>query len=464
MSFVSPEFALLCLLFFPLFWALARHAQAQKWLLIVAGYGLYMSWVPAFALVLLAYSTAVWALARWTASRPPIRPAPWALGLWLAGLFLLGVKYYEFLRQTLLTLGAGLGGWLPLGEWATPVAVSFFTFQAITYLVAVGRDELPARSWSDVVLFLCFWPTLFAGPIWRATDFFAQRDAGVCGQPMQPHRALYLILLGLLQKLVLASWLAAQVVDPVYRLPEQYGGLSVAGAMVGYSLQIFFDFAGYTCIVTGLGLLLGYRLPENFLQPYLARNVQEFWTRWHVSLSRFIRDYIYIPMGGNRRGWARTQWHVLAGMLISGLWHGTQWTFVFWGLLHGLAVVVLHVAQRAGMPAWPRWLACLLTFTFVTLAWVFFRADDVPQALQLLAALWPADGGASQATVPWLTVLVLLGVLWWFSARAQQVEAWSVRVMQEMDVLQLVCALVLATSVLIALGPEGVPSFIYYRF
>lgn len=462
MSFVSPEFALLCLLFFPLYWGAARFPQAQKWLLILAGYGLYMTWVPAFALLLLAYSTVVWALARCAWHRPGW-PAHWVFGLWLAGLFLVGVKYYEFLRHTVQALSAGLGAWLPMADWAAPVAVSFFTFQAITYLVAVGRDGMPARSWSDVVLFLCFWPTLFAGPIWRAADFFAQRDAG-CAQPLQPHRAFYLIWLGLLQKLVLASWLAAQVVEPVYRLPEQYGSLSVAGAMVGYSLQIFFDFAGYTSIVTGLGLLLGYRLPDNFLQPYLARNVQEFWTRWHVSLSRFIRDYIYIPMGGNRRGWVRTQWHVLAGMLISGLWHGAQWTFVLWGLLHGLAVVALHLGQRGGMRPWPRWLAQGITFTFVTLAWVFFRADDVPQALQVLTALWAEPAQGATADVPWLAVLGLLLALWWFSARAQRVQAWSVRVMQEMDVLQLLCTLVLGACVLIALGPEGVPSFIYYRF
>jgi D-alanyl-lipoteichoic acid acyltransferase DltB (MBOAT superfamily) len=316
-----------------------------------------------------------------------------------------------------------------------------------------------------VLLFLCFWPTLFAGPIWRAADFFAQRDAGACGRPLQPHRALYLIGLGLLQKLVLASWLATQVVDPVYRWPEQYGSLSVLGAMVGYSLQIFFDFAGYTWIVTGLALLLGYRLPDNFLQPYLARNVQAFWTRWHVSLSRFIRDFIYIPLGGSRLGWTRTQWNVLAAMLLSGLWHGAQWTFVLWGLLHGLAVVALHLGQRAGLRAWPRGLAQATTFAFVTLAWVFFRADDVPQALEVLQALWPADEAGVRTALPGLAVVpCLLAALWWFSARATTLEAQVVQTMQEMGRLQLLCLLVLTTSVLVGLGPDGVPGFIYYRF
>jgi hypothetical protein len=191
---------------------------------------------------------------------------------------------------------------------------------------------------------------LFAGPIWRAEHFFAQTDrqrpARRVGSPRQGWLALYLIVLGLVQKVVLASWLSAQVVDPVYKSPDQFASVSLGAAMLGYSLQIFLDFAGYTLIVTGLALLLGYRLPVNFRQPYLARNLSDFWTRWHVSLSSFIRDYIYIHLGGNLLGWGRTQLNVLSGMLISGLWHGANWTFVVWGLLHGLGVVVQQNLER----------------------------------------------------------------------------------------------------------------------
>jgi alginate O-acetyltransferase complex protein AlgI len=216
--------------------------------------------------------------------------------------------------------------------------------------------------------------------IFAQTD--RQRPARRVGSPRQGWLALYLIALGLVQKVVLASWLSAQVVDPVYKFPDQYASVSLAAAMLGYSMQIFLDFAGYTLIVTGLALLLGYRLPVNFRQPYLARNLSDFWTRWHVSLSSFIRDYIYIPLGGNRLGWGRTQLNVLSGMLISGLWHGANWTFVVWGLLHGLGVVVQNMAKRWGMPAWPRWAAQILTFVFVSVAWVFFRADSLPQAIK----------------------------------------------------------------------------------
>lgn len=469
MSFVSPEFALVCLLFFPVYWALADQWRWQRGLLIVSAYALYASWVPFFAVVLLAYSTVVWALGRWMQmARPSHRPL--VLGLWLAGSFLVALKYYEFVRESFQALleGTGFQSLLPVLDVVAPVGVSFFTFQAITYLVSVGRQSLPARSLADVLLFLSFWPTLFAGPILRAEHFFAQVDAAQVGRPIQGWRALYLIALGLVQKVVLASWLAAQVVDPVYRFPEQHTSASLLAAMLGYSLQIFLDFAGYTSIVTGLALLLGYTLPVNFRQPYLARNLSDFWTRWHVSLSSFIRDYIYIPLGGNRRGWARTQWNVLAGMFISGLWHGANWTFVVWGLMHGLGVVALNLASRLGMKPWPRLAAQVVTFSFVTLAWVFFRADSLAHAGQMLQGLLippqQAVLAGSGQPAPWLPLILLTGAVLGLSAWAQALEAWCTGLLQRMGRW---AACMVLSAVLFAVlywGPEGVPGFIYYRF
>jgi len=265
MSFVSPEFALFCLFFLPLYWALASHARWQRGLLIVTGYGLYATWVPVFAWVLLAYSTVMWALGRWMSQAGRTR-WPLYLGLWLAGSFLLSLKYYEFVRETFQTVlqNTGFYSLLPVLDVVAPVGVSFFTFQAVTYLVMVGRQPQAARSWPDVLLFLSFWPTLFAGPILRADHFFAQLDQREptrrVGLPRKAWLALYLITLGLVQKVVLASWLSAQWVDPVYKFPEQASSVVLAAAMVAYSLQIFLDFAGYTAIVTGLALLLGFRL------------------------------------------------------------------------------------------------------------------------------------------------------------------------------------------------------------
>lgn len=470
MSFVSPEFALLCLLFLPVYWSLAEHPRAQRGLLIASAYGLYATWVPVFAGVLGVYSTVIWGLGRWMQRAAPAR-LPLVLGLWLAGSFLFTLKYYEFVRETfqaLLQL-TGLVSLLPVLDWVAPVGVSFFTFQAVSYLVMVGRTPALARSWPDVLLFLSFWPTLFAGPIWRAEHFFAQTDdpdpARCVGHPHQAWLALYLITLGLVQKVVLASWLSAQVVDPVYKFPDHYASVSLAAAMLGYSLQIFLDFAGYTLIVTGLALLLGYRLPVNFRQPYLARNLSDFWTRWHVSLSSFIRDYIYIPMGGNRLGWGRTQLNVLTGMLISGLWHGANWTFVVWGLLHGLGVVVQNTAKRWGMPVWPRWAAQMLTFVFVSLAWVFFRADSVPQALHMLQGLWQSQAGFwLPEQLPWwglLGIAALVGGLSPWALRWQRLSvAWLARLGPWLGGV----LLALLWCVVLYGAPEGVPSFIYYRF
>jgi alginate O-acetyltransferase complex protein AlgI len=466
MSFVSPEFGLLALLFFPLYWGCAAMPRLQRGLLILSGYALYATWVPAFAGVLLVYSTVVWGLGRWMAfvRKPRL---PWVLGLWMAGSFLVTLKYYEWVRETCQALLSpwGFHSLLPVVDVVAPVGVSFFTFQAITYLVAVGQRSSAARSWPDVLLFLSFWPTLFAGPILRAEHFFAQIDANQVGRPREAWRALYLLALGLVQKVVLASWLSAHVVDAVFKFPEQYASVSIAAALLGYSLQIFFDFAGYTAIVTGLALLLGYQLPVNFRQPYLARNLADFWTRWHVSLSSFIRDYIYIPLGGNQRGWWRTQLHVVLAMWVSGIWHGASWTFVCWGLLHGVGVVGLNVFKRWGLPAWPRWAAQGLTFVCVSLAWVFFRADSVPQAAQIFQGLLSSPAGVWQPhQMPWVVLGVLALALWVLSPWAQALEGFAIRLLRVLGSVGAAILLAVVLALVIFWGPEGVPSFIYYRF
>lgn len=469
MSFVSPEFGLLCLLFFPLYWALAGRSSQQKALLIVSGYALYASWVPEFALLLAVYSTVVWwlgAMMQFEFRHRRVVRWPMVLGLWLCGSFLVALKYYEFVRATfqVLLMQLGMVSVLPVVDVVAPVGVSFFTFQAVTYLVWVGRTPHKARSWGDVMLFLSFWPTLFAGPILRAESFFAQEDSDLPGQPRQVSRAIYWIGLGLFQKMVLASWLAEKVVDPVFKWPEQFAGWPVAAAMLGYSLQIFLDFGGYTLIVSGLALLLGYSLPVNFRQPYLALNVQDFWNRWHVSLSSFIRDYIYIPLGGNRHGWGRTQFNVVLGMLISGLWHGASWTFVVWGLLHGLAVVVYNLGKAGGLPAWPRWLGRVVTFLFVTFAWVFFRADSLEQAMLVLTRLFDGLPDTDLTGVPWLQLGGLCVVFWGLSAWAEALQQWAEAVLTRIGLGLSMVLMALVMFAVIALGPDGVPGFIYYRF
>jgi D-alanyl-lipoteichoic acid acyltransferase DltB (MBOAT superfamily) len=276
---------------------------------------------------------------------------------------------------------------------------------------------------------------------------------------------LYWIVLGAAQKLIFATWLGDTFVDPVFKYPEQQGSLTVLAAMVAYSLQIALDFGGYTLIVTGLARLLGYELPVNFRQPYLARNLQDFWTRWHVSLSSFIRDYIYIPMGGNRLGFNRTQCNVMLGMLISGVWHGPNWTFVVWGLLHGLGVVGVNFYKQARGPVLPAWLAHTLTLLFVTVAWVFFRADTLTGALNLLQGLWHNAHGFGHADIGQVIQLaVFTGVFLFLCRHAVALQTRVADRMQSISPWRVTPVLAVLIYLVIALGPSGVPGFIYYRF
>ncbi len=466
MSFVSPEFALLCLLFFPLYWGLASRPRVQRAVLLLSGYALYASWDWLFGLQLLAYSLGIAALGGWLARRPQER-LPVCVALLLCVGCLVFFKYADFLRDSLMAVAHGWGWQLALPVWdlVAPVGISFLTFQAITYLVMVARQPRSVRPLPQVLLFLCFWPTLFAGPILRAERFFAQLDAGTPGRARETAVALYSILLGAAQKLVLATWLADTWVDPVFKSPEQYGGLSLIAAMAAYTLQIMLDFGGYTLIVTGLALLLGFELPLNFRQPYLARNLSDFWTRWHVSLSSFIRDYIYIPMGGNRRGLARTQANVLFGMVLSGVWHGPHWTFAVWGLLHGLGVVAFNLYKRAHGPALPAGLAQAMTLMFVALAWVFFRADSLASAWRLLQGVFFNEHAFWQGPIgPKLALLALWALFLRLSRHAAVLQTHAVAWMETSSVWAVGVVLTLCLWGVVALGPSGVPAFIYYRF
>ena len=297
----------------------------------------------------------------------------------------------------------------------------------------------------------------------RARDFFAQLGGAEVGLPRQTHKAIYYILLGLFQKMVFASWLASTFVDEAFKYPDAQTFVTSLAAIAGYSLQIFLDFAGYTLIVTGLALMLGFNLPINFKQPYLAINLQEFWRHWHISLSSFIRDYIYIPLGGNRKGFAHTQFNILLAMVVSGLWHGANSTFIVWGTLHGLGVVFVNLYDKAlgKDQAMPVVIARIFTLSYVALAWVFFRADNNESALQLLAGL-TNDLGKPEFQHGLLAAFTIIFFL--LSAQAQRIEQACVQRLTELGWVALTLLVSALAFVAIVLGPSGVPGFIYYRF
>lgn len=466
MSFVSPEFAFVALLFFPLFWSLRASRQSQLWLLTAGSYLLYASCSPQAALILFVYSLFIWL----AASLINVVPSCWklrtllmTLGLLLSLSVLLVTKYYEFLRQLLSELlpGMGLDALLPAIDVVAPAGISFFTFQAISCLVWRYSAARQPLSLLKLLAFLSFWPTLFAGPILRAPDFFRQIEAEEFGLPQDVARAIYLILLGLCQKLVFSSWLAEHFVDQAFRYPETVDALGAWAAVWGYTLQIFLDFSGYSLIVTGLALLLGYKVPLNFSQPYLAVNLREFWRRWHITLSTFIRDYIYIPLGGSKAGFARTQANLMLAMLVSGVWHGANTTFLVWGGLHGAGVVLLNFGGKLGLGRMPKLLGITVTLLYVALAWIFFRANSCEEAWLLLQRFAVAPQAFELRYVMLGAFSILFFVL---SAQAARLEALATGFFEYIRGWRLAVVMSVLSFCIVQFGPNGIPGFIYYRF
>ena len=466
MSFPTIEFAAFFLIVFVLSWALMPHPSAWRPFILAASYFFY-GWVDWRWVLLLVASSVVNTFAAQVIARSPSqRTRRRALiGAVAFDLGLLAVfKYLGFFVSEMdgALESIGLGSPLPLVQIVLPIGISFFTFQAISYVVDVYRGETPAASLVDVAILQAFFPHLVAGPIVRANELLPQLRTPRDPRTVLAGPAIFLIAGGILKKTVIADELARRVVDPVYSDPGAHSGAELTLAFYGFAAQIYCDFSGYTDMAIGLALLLGYQLPQNFNRPYMALSLQDFWRRWHMTLSRWLRDYLYIPLGGSRGGRRRTYRNVMLTMLLGGLWHGAAWTFVLWGGIHGAALSAERWARErfAGfrLPAWAAW---LVTFHVVCVAWVFFRAPDLRTAFDVLGGLG-LSGPAPLVTLP-LVLLVVAAVAiqalppgWWRTA-----EAWLVARPVAVQGL-LVGALIVAADA--AVGQEGVAPFIYFQF
>src|SRR4051812_10177765 len=318
-------------------------------------------------------------------------------------------KYYAFFVQDIGDVldALHLGLPVPLLTIALPVGVSFFTFQAISYTVDVHRRVIPPAATIDVAIYLSFFSHLVAGPIVRAREFLPQLATPRDPQRVAVGAGVMLIGIGLVKKVVLADYLARTLVDPVFGVPQAYFAPDVLLATYGYAAQIYCDFSGYTDIAIGLALLLGFVFPQNFDRPYRSLGFREFWRRWHMTLSRFLRDFLYIPLGGNRGGRWFVYRNLMITMVLGGLWHGAAWTFVVWGALHGTALCLEHAfADRwERVHRWVRW---SITFNFVVLAWIFFRSQSIADALTFIGRLFTPGPATLWALTP---VLLTAGVI-----------------------------------------------------
>ncbi len=499
MLFPTTIFAVFFFLVFHAHWALAGHPRARKIFLLASSLFFYGFWSWKFALLLLAsalinHAAAVW-MHRQEATEQGNRVRRRMLTLSVVlnlGLlvffkytgFLVASVFFPLVRPLCVALGAGAVDGLVSAQEAVypwlsrivlPVGISFFTFQAMSYVLDVYRRQAePTRSWLDFANYLAFFPQLVAGPIVRARDLAPQMERMPDRtQPIEAGRAVFLILLGLFKKIVIANSLAGRLADPVFQSPHLYSGPDLLLGVYGYAIQIYCDFSAYSDIAIGTALLMGFHFPVNFNAPYFATSLQDFWRRWHISLSSWLRDYLYIPLGGSRGSQARTYANLFITFLLGGLWHGAAWTFVLWGAFHGAYLSVerkarewLGIPARGAPPASPgvALLGRIWIIHVVCFSWVLFRGGNVETVSTMLRGL-----GAWQSTIPGTTLwntasLAILVVgfatqwfdgdrLWRFWSRLVGWPAWA-----------LGAAAAVTLTLILALGPEGVSPFIYFQF
>jgi alginate O-acetyltransferase complex protein AlgI len=300
-----------------------------------------------------------------------------------------------------------------------PVGLSFIVFQGMSYTIDIYRRELKTRpSWLDVAVFMTFFPHVVAGPIVRAADFLPQIDERPTLDDKRGARAIFRIATGMFKKLVIADFLSANIVDRVFADPGNYSGVEVITAVFAYTVQIYYDFSAYSDIAIGTALLFGYVLKENFNKPYLSRNLSEFWRRWHISLSTWLRDYLYISMGGNRDGKARTIFNLMVTMILGGIWHGADWRFALWGLVHGAGLSLNRIWWwiRGGEPkdserSWIGNVVCIaLTFLVVMEFRIVFRAKDLDHATLMFTEQFKTTTVASPNLTPSLLFVLAVAV------------------------------------------------------
>jgi alginate O-acetyltransferase complex protein AlgI len=474
MLFPTIDFAVFLGVVFVAHWVLQAQPRRWKTFMVAASYVFYGWWDWRFVFLLGGVTVIAQAGAQAVHHTRGDRPRRALLVVTLAAVLggLAWFKYYGFVALNLSNLLHAFGAHspLPLLQVALPVGISFFTFMAISYVVDVYRRALRPAGWLDFAVYLSFFPHLVAGPIVRGGELLPQIRGRRDPRRIDYSRAAYLIFGGLFKKVVISSFLASAIVDPVFGAPGLHSSVEILVAVYAYAIQIYADFSGYTDIAIGVALLLGFRFPENFDAPYTARSLQDFWRRWHMTLSRWLRDYIYIPLGGSRKGTRKTYRNILITMLLGGLWHGAAWTFVFWGGLHGAGIATgrWRRERRAaeGLPPLAdsprdRVLQRVGTFHLVCLGWVFFRADSLGTAGTLLGRMFTSFGPAPLVTP--LVLVVIAGML----AVQYLPKELPAKVMDGFSQLRPAAQGVVLGSVLFAittLGPQGVAPFIYFRF
>lgn len=484
MLFHTWTFAVFFLIFYPVYLALRKTRAGTPWLLL-ASYVFYGAWNPSY-LLLIVWSTTVDYLAVVAMARTGRRR------IWLAvsivnNLSLLGFFKYggfvvenfnallswaripyavslpdiSFVTDTLNGLLAQLGvsyTLAPLSQFLLPVGISFYVFQSMSYSIDFYRGNVEREpSFIRYATFVSLFPQLVAGPIERARNLLPQlrRPSNLSRQDVADGLSLFVV--GLFKKVALADYLA-RYVGPIYERPGEYGAPALILATFAFAWRIYFDFSGYTDMARGIGRMMGIRLMLNFNNPYLATGLGDFWRRWHISLSTWFRDYVYVPLGGSRKGELRTYVNICLTMIVSGLWHGANWKFLIWGSLHALGYCCTKSLERTPFyrQRVPTFLKQLGTFGFVTFAWIFFAADSAGKAWSIITRICTA--GWADPRCPWLMLALVLSV-WLY----QFVYESKIRRVLALAPVRVVLVVLMVFYVAVA-GGSGDQPFIYFQF
>lgn len=438
--------------------------RLHSWVLLAFSYGFYAVWDVRF-LLLLAFVSFVGhgcglAIERNHQEQKNKNRALW-LGIVSMLLVLVYFKYANFFIDNAAVL---LGIPSEHLNIVLPVGLSFFTFQVMSYLVDVWRGDIRAcASKKEFFLYVAFFPQLVAGPIVRAKDFLPQLQQHVGVNWDYIYLGVQIFTLGFIQKVFIADRLA-MFCDPVFSSPSLYDATTLWLGLLAYAVQIFCDFSGYSHMAIGIALVLGFKLPENFRMPYLATSIADFWRRWHISLSSWLRDYLYIPLGGSRVAPNKVYMNLMITMLLGGLWHGASWNFVLWGAMHGVALCLHRVWKQAGCEL-PSLLGWALTFLFVLLTWVPFRCADFDQSMIYFSGLLSGSG------IHWVMpqvigLLALVGLVHGVMAcRQQQIGVWHVqRPISEKAKIWHIAAWFWLAMALLVWSPTNSSPFIYFQF
>lgn len=462
----SIEFLFFFLLFFIMYWLCSPWVKIQNVMLLTAGY-IFVGCVSIYSLlILISWSLCIYTLVILAANEKYRNKVGLMLSLMLA-IYFITFKYFMPVSNWLLTTLHSYGIQITqhLITILLPLGLSFYLFNSVSLVLSIARKEITYPGIVNTFLYINFIPTIIAGPINRAEKLIPQFSTAT-RTVLEYKRALYLIAIALIKLFLLSSWLNDNFASPVFEYPEGKSGWDSLLAVYGWAWNIYFNFSGYSNLVTGIALLLGFRIPRNFEHPYQATSLRTFWHDWHISLSEFIRDYLYLPLGGNRKGLVHTQVNILIVMIVSGIWHGAGLTFFIWGALHGLGLVIYNLWQewvRKRME-WrmPDILARLLTFHFVCLSWVFFAAASCGDAFIVLSNIAHGLMTVPSAGQGWALCLFIGIVIIYPELVKVCRQSESTLCSLKGYALPLVILPLLALAFFFA--PSGLPGFIYATF